>query len=996
MVGVFLLSGKTKKWVCMLTLTSLLLVSCESLTGGNAAAEDTFGRMRTKWKETMTGGNSYDPKDPDIARRIQMIDSEVSNDKKSGFWDTMQKDAASAECKCIWTDLKNNGASAEITEGYDRLKAMALAYSTKGGSLEKNEALKADIIRGLDWMGDNRYTVRKAYGNWWDWEIGAPLRLEDTMILMYNDLTAEQRTKWIAAIDHHSPNQAGLGYEYWGANRVWRAKVHAVRGILDGSTAKLVMGRDGLSDLTDGHNGEKNVFRYVTSVDGFYADGSFVQHGEFAYNGGYGNSFLQELAGLMYLLKGTEWEVKDPEAVNVWKWVYDSFEPFMYKDGQLMDMVRGREISRYYFQDDVAGHKLIMGIMRLSQVAPVEHAAAYKSMIKYWVMNDPTFYDVATLNMIVLAKATVGHESVKPRGELVQNKMFNQMARAVHHRPGFALGLSMFSKRIANYEANPENLRGWYTGSGMTYLYNNDDTQYADEFWATVNPYRLPGTTVTQKTIKSGDQQGFTNTKDWVGGVTNGTFGAAGMELVSPYDTTLTAKKSWFMFDDEVVALGSDIISADNNPVETIIDNRKLNESGSNTLTVNGAAKPSSLGWSESMTGVQWAHQAGNVEGSDVGYFFPEGAANINGLRESRKGKWGTINVLQAPKGNPEHTRNYLSLWFDHGTNPAGASYQYVLLPNKSASQTASYAASPDIRVLANNSAVHAVHESGSGTTAALFWNDGVMSAGGITVNKRAAVMTQTQGKELTISISDPSRSEDGIIEVELDRQAVSIVGTDPRITVTQTNPTIKLTVNAKDSLGAVMQAKFTIPAGSISFQDTGRYAWASEQINELAAKGIVNGTGANTFSPGANVTRSDFIVLLVRALGLKAEPDMSFVDVSSAQYYAQAVGIAKRLGIAEGGADGRFNPKQEISRQDMMVLISRALKASGRTLEAGTAADLSLFTDRGQVASYAADSVATLIKNKVVEGDGTSLKPLATATRAETAVLIHRIYSSR
>ncbi|MCZ8521150.1 polysaccharide lyase family 8 super-sandwich domain-containing protein [Paenibacillus caseinilyticus] len=985
-----------KKWVGMITLVSLLLVSCESLTGGDAEAADTFGRMRTKWKETMTGGTAYDPKDPDIARRIGEIDGEVTNDKKSGYWDTLQKDAASAECKCLWTDLKNNGASAEITEAYDRLKAMALAYSTKGSGLEKNQNLKADIIRGLEWMGDNRYTVRKAYGNWWDWEIGAPLRLEDTMVLMYNDLTPEQRAKWIAAIDHHSPNQAGLGYEYWGANRVWRAKVHAVRGILDGNRDKLVMGRDGLSDLTDGHTGEKNVFKYVTSNDGFYADGSFVQHGEFAYNGGYGNSFLQELAGLMYLLKGTEWEVKDPETANVWKWVHDSFEPFLYKDGQLMDMVRGREISRYYFQDDVAGHKLISGIMRLSQVAPIEYAAEYKSMIKNWVANDPSFYDIATLNMLVLAKATVTHQSVKPKGELTQNKVFNQMARAVHHRPGFAFGLSMFSKRIANYEANPENLRGWYTGSGMTYLYNEDDTQYADEFWATVNPYRLPGTTVTQKAIKSGDQQGFTNPKDWVGGVSNGTFGAAGMDLASPWDPTLTAKKSWFMFDDEVVALGSDINSTDNNPVETIIDNRKINEDGSNALTVNGSEKPATLGWTESMTGVQWAHQAGNGEGADIGYYFPEGAANVKGLRESRKGKWGTINVLQAPPGNPEHTRNYLTLWFDHGTNPAGASYQYVLLPNKSAQQVGTYAANPDIRVLANNGSVHAVQENVSGVTAALFWNDGPMNAGGITVNKRSAVMTQVQGKELTVSISDPSRSEDGIIEVELAHEGVSTVSADPRITVTQTTPTIKMTVNAKDSLGAVMQATFTIPAHAVSFQDTAKYTWASSQIGELAAKGIVNGTGPNTFSPAANVTRADFISLLVRSLGLKAEPDMSFVDVSSAAYYAEAVGIAKRLGIAQGGEDGKFNPKMAISRQDMMVLISRALKAAGRSLEAGTPEDLSGFTDRGQVAAYAVDSAATLIKNKVVEGDGTKLKPLATATRAETAVLIYRIYTSK
>ena len=60
----------------------------------------------------------------------------------------------------------------------------------------------------------------------------------------------------------------------------------------------------------------------------------------------------------------------------------------------------------------------------------------------------------------------------------------------IRDSPGFALGIAMSSNRIENYETiNGENLCAWYTGDGMTYLYDNDLAQYSDSFWPTVNPY---------------------------------------------------------------------------------------------------------------------------------------------------------------------------------------------------------------------------------------------------------------------------------------------------------------------------------------------------------------------------------------------------------------------------------------------------------------------------------------------------------------------------
>jgi len=105
------------------------------------------------------------------------------------------------------------------------------------------------------------------------------------------------------------------------------------------------------------------------------------------------------------------------------------------------------------------------------------------------------------------------------------------------------------------------------------------------------------------------------------------------------------------------------------------------------------------------------------------------------------------------------------------------------------------------------------------------------------------------------------------------------------------------------------------------SFADLGSIEWARKAIEVLASKGIINGTGGNAYSPSLNVTRADYLLLLVRTLGLWAETEDNFDDVKPGTYYYEAVGIAKKLGITTGVGNNRFNPKENISRQDMMVL---------------------------------------------------------------------------
>ncbi|OAB43020.1 licheninase [Paenibacillus glacialis] len=177
------------------------------------------------------------------------------------------------------------------------------------------------------------------------------------------------------------------------------------------------------------------------------------------------------------------------------------------------------------------------------------------------------------------------------------------------------------------------------------------------------------------------------------------------------------------------------------------------------------------------------------------------------------------------------------------------------------------------------------------------------------------------------------------------------------------------------------------------SFRDVDkRFDWAKSAIEYLAAKGIIKGTSDQTFEPGQKITRADFILLLVRAFGFDAVANSNFKDVASESYYYDALGIAKKIGLATGTGEDRFEPKAFITRQEMMVLLTRALKLSEKLKISGAVSDLGSFTDTTKLADYAKESAALLVKEGIIQGDSNALRPGQTATRAETAVLIYRV----
>lgn len=777
----------------MVHYVTLLIVAILVLTVSSPGLYgDEFDTMRVRWEETMRGGSSYDPADPIVASKLAGITTKA-NDR----WTSMNKGAGRT---CLWDDEADGATqSGDVYRSYVRLKDMATGYRVRGSGVEGNVDLRDDIIAALDWLYANWYNETMDSPTWLYFEMGIPKFLADITVLMYDDLTPAQISSYMGTIQRFTPVIDNLdGSKMTGANRVSKVRGMVVHGIVIKNGARIAQARDALDQL----------FPYVTNGDGFRSDGSFVFHRKHPYNGGYGTSLLQHLSEVMFILAGSSWDVTHPEASNVFEWIHEGYQPVIWR-GDVMDMYRGRTISFHNKTAINYGNALINGVNRLTPAAPPADQLAFKSMLKYWVGTNTfsDYFETCTLNHYLTLKAIMNDDGIPSRGDLVRYKQYPNMDRAGHFRPGWAFGISMHSNRIYNFESlgGNQNPRGWHTSDGMTYIYNNDQAQFAESFWCTVDMRRLPGTTISRN---QSPPECLLSSQNWVGGVEwQGLYGATGMWL-KPNGQTLSAKKSWFCFNDEVVALGSDIRSTDNQIAETIVENRRLTAAGgTNALVVNGSAKPVTAPWSESMTGVEWIHLAGNVPGSDIGYYFPAPAA-LEGKREERTGKWEDVNP-QYPTDDI-FTNTYVTLWFDHGYNPTDGSYQYVLLPNRSSAQVGAYAGNPSVIVLENSAAVHAVKEKNLNIVGANFWTDSTRTVDLITCNRRASVMVQDNpGSSVIAAVSDPTQVGSSV-QIEIARKAYSVVARDPEISVTQLSPTIKFTVNVSGKRGKTFEVKFS------------------------------------------------------------------------------------------------------------------------------------------------------------------------------------------
>jgi len=308
----------------------------------------------------------------------------------------------------------------------------------------------------------------------------------------------------------------------------------------------------------------------------------------------------------------------------------------------------------------------------------------------------------------------------------------------------------MFSTRTLNSEiVNGEGLKSAHLSDGVNFIYRRGD-EYRDIFpawdWTL-----LPGTTALHASLSTGRPRtdeavsiGQRGMASFVGGVSDGRYGAAAMDLERG---SLTAHKAWFFFDRFYVALGAGIALAPAaSPVEVATDINQARARGD--IFVNGRKLSGDLRARTYSSGSLHI-----VTEDGIGYI--PGPDTIAVLSDSiQSGRWseigsGTSELVSVPVFN---------LWISHGSTPKNATYQYTVLPDTTVAKTVAEYRHPSFQVLSNTAAIQAIYIVALKYVAAVFYAASLLETplGTLSVDHPAMVLIQSGADGLRVTASNP------------------------------------------------------------------------------------------------------------------------------------------------------------------------------------------------------------------------------------------------
>lgn len=474
--------------------------------------------------------------------------------------------------------------------------------------------------------------------------------------------------------DMATPEQRAAGVEvmnrsawtrWTGQNLVWGVTIQIMRGCVENDAAVIQEAYDRMYD-------EIRVF--APGEESVQSDFSFHQHGSQLYSGGYGLGFAQNGAEFIHHARGTRFGAPAGVLEVMTGYVLDGQQWMM--RGQTFDYSAvGREIVR----PGKNGGAMLDAAARLAEVGGPrrDEFEAY-----------------------VVRMKTGGKES-----PLIGNRHFWRSDYMTHHRPGYFASVRMASTRNQRSElVNGEGPRSHHLADGVMYLYQTG-LEYRDIFpvW---DWQRVPGITGEQMDWADKGRVGGTGETAFAGGASDGDYGVAAMDFRRG---ALSARKAWFFFDDAIVCLGAGLACSSANPVLTSVNQCLLN----GPVTVSGRAEPLGPG-AHDLPAPGWAHH------DRVGYVFPT-AGSIRIEAGNRTGRWSDIGF-----GSDKATSlDVFDLWIDHGPQPAGAEYVYMVYPDVDAAAFAARMDADDFAVLSNTPAAQAALHKPSGIVQAAFYEPG-------------------------------------------------------------------------------------------------------------------------------------------------------------------------------------------------------------------------------------------------------------------------------
>lgn len=639
-----------------------------------------------------------------------------------------------------YTDRNGRDKDWESLVHVERMRDFVFAYTMPGSGFYENEDLYNKIVISLSsWVNNHPPTCE----NWWFNWIPEPQYLGVMLIQMRigkNKIDAALEKK---VTDYMSANGGtpGVSPAYSAANRMdvavhwfYRACLTLNETVLETAMTQYCMD-----------------FRYVApTAEGLQADGGFFQHGTQFYIGGYGDVFINGALLLGGYTAGTKYALNVEQTELLGKFVRESFY------GTVRGGVQSWSIG---------------GRGYLSRPGAVRKSAAYaKQFIPIDTANTAKYEEIVAR----VSGAEKPSYAIEP-----VNRQFFIGDYALHSRPAYLFDVRMASTRTVRIEyGNYENLRTFFAADGCTDIMRTGE-EYEDIFpvwnWA-----HIPGITCPQvpddKIPLSASDMSQKGTSTFAGGVTDSVYGVTAYSYEGSH-TGNSARKGWFMFDDEVVCLGAGINSVvpSNSYVrQNDYDGRYFNSADWMTAidqyeintTVNQACLKGDVsvleGGSVSTLSTAGDHKYAAapdwVWHDSIGYFFPQGG-EVWVSNKAQSGSWYDINRSYSADNI---TKNVFTLWLNHGKPAVNGTYAYIVVPGlKSPAEMNAYKSTSAIEILSNTDSMQVVYHKDLKIYGLIFFKPCAFKSDNLTVEAGAACAVLVKNADtdnVTVVVADPQR----------------------------------------------------------------------------------------------------------------------------------------------------------------------------------------------------------------------------------------------
>ena len=712
---------------------------------------------------------------------------------------------------------------------------------TKMEVLQSPEVLRR-IISALDWM-KGAYKIiegRRIVATHWLWlEAYIPRTLGEIFTILWDDTQQNPEMRnlmeyYFDVADWYQPDPQFLNYRYnpdqiydspTGGNRTDAILAFLFRNVLRRNEEKIRLSIERLNDSAETVAGlltpatgfeligfKDNANNNTFSRDGIYFDGSSITHRFVPLPFSYGRTALGGIQNIVNVVKDTKFDLSLEQKQALGRILETAYINTMV-NGLACDWGVGRAIMSEH-SDDYIGYQITDLLIRLSNylletkgiskdiVALREQAERVKRIAIGWRHIHEDAFGRALPSL-------VKDDPTPPLPEPAHTQMFAGMDIYIHKTQDWCFTVGMSSTRMMRFEiintaTASHNLEGWYMSEGTNYLYlKNEPGQYRNGFFISMDRFRWMGSTVDAR--RFGDEaRGFGNwltPEYFVGGTSLKESGTAAMtlnrrdgnetenrqhkyQIPAEISIDLEAKKSWFMYSDFVLCMGSGIMSTGedergniepritNAGAETIVMNRRLVDSSRKFELYNQSNTPIEVALFEELPAVnsvtvgsqvaglnpplrkadniRWAYIEGNSffandpgadEKNSIGMYFPgENGQTVYAIKNKRK-DWGPKVHSNNPNKYWENT--YATLLLKHdaanikyggGTGlgnalGAGASYEYVVLPAHTKEQIITFTATqesknPRYTVLSRTDDLHAVVAHNENIHSYIFWDN--------------------------------------------------------------------------------------------------------------------------------------------------------------------------------------------------------------------------------------------------------------------------------